>query len=150
MSAQPRSSDAISISKSSLRRAGLAAGGLVALVVVVVLIVAIARNVGGSSDPLASAINSSEYQAVFLSNGQVYFGKMSAPGGEFYYLRHVYYLQSQASRRGTASNRTLVPLTRDINTPEDLMVINRRSILFVENLNPAGCASKLLSGHRCS
>jgi hypothetical protein len=145
MATQPRTSDAITIPKSAVQRAAIIAGAIAALIVIAVLAVALARSTSGSKDSLASAINPNKYQAVFLNNGQVYFGKLTAPGGDFYYLRHVYYLQSQASRRGIASQSKLIKLTTDINAPEDLMVINRSDILFVENLNPAGRAAQLLA-----
>jgi hypothetical protein len=103
---------------------------------------------GGVStiDSLAPAINSSEYQAVFLTNGQIYFGKLTAPGGDFYYLRHIYYLQNQASvQGGKAVHPTLTKLGSEIHGPEDLMVINRSQILFMENLKPTGEVSKAIS-----
>src|SRR3989344_1941592 len=35
----------------------------------------------------------SNWQAVFLSNGQVYFGKISGIDDDFLYLKNIYYLQ---------------------------------------------------------
>src|SRR5947209_7635619 len=110
MSADTSSSDAFTISRAAMRRVAWA---IVAIIVVVLLVaggVALARN-SSSKDPLAAAINSSEYQAVFLTNGQVYFGKLSAPGPGFYYLRHIYYLASQTSPQGSrTSGQRLVKL----------------------------------------
>ena len=144
MSTQTRSSDAITISKSSIRRLGLILGAIVALAIIVALVVALVEN-AGSKDSLAAAIKSNEYQAVFLTNNQVFFGKLEAHG-DFYYLRNVYTLQSQASAvRGQPPSQTFVKLTAAIHSPEDLMVISRSQILYVENLNPSGKAAKLLS-----
>jgi len=137
------SNDSLTISKRSLRRLGLIFVGIIALAVVVLLAFNVFRALSGS-DPLASAINSNEYQAVFLTNQQIYFGRLTSPGGDFYYLRHVYYLASQASARGRGLQRTLVKLTADLHAPEDLMVINRSQILFVENLQPKGRAAQLM------
>jgi len=137
------SNDALTISKRSLRRLGLVIGGIIALAVIVLLAFTVIRALT-ASDPLASAIKSNEYQAVFLTNQQIYFGKLSSPGGDFYYLRHVYYLASQANGRGRGLQRTLVKLTADLHSPEDLMVINRSQILFVENLQPKGQAARLM------
>ena len=38
-------------------------------------------------------INGGQYQAVFLTNGQVYFGKLHQVNGEYYRLTDIYYLQ---------------------------------------------------------
>jgi hypothetical protein len=81
-----------------------------------------------------------------LTNGQVYFGKLTAPGGDFYDLRKVYYLAAQASPQGgRAAPQRLIKLGNEIHGPEDLMVINRSQILFVENLKPSGKVSQAIS-----
>jgi hypothetical protein len=137
--------DSFSIPKRPLRRLGGAIACLVAVAVIAGVVFLTLRAV--TNDPLASAINSKEYQAVFLTNGQVYFGKLTAPGGDFYYLRDIYYLQSQISPQGGKQvHQTLHKLGDEIHGPEDLMVINRSQILFVENLKPSGQVSRAISG----
>jgi hypothetical protein len=144
MSASPQTTEAFTIPKRAVRRAGAFLAGLVALLVIALLAFVLVRALS-PSDPLASAINANEYQAVFLTNGQIYFGKLSAPGGDFYYLRHVYQLTSQTSTRsGQAASPTVVKLSSLIHGPEDLMVINRSQILYVENLKPSGAATKTI------
>jgi hypothetical protein len=137
------STDAISIPKSALRSAGFAVGAVIVLVILVVLAIAAYRAVSGPGLP--SAVNSNDYQAVFLTNGQVFFGKLSAGDGGDYYLRHVYLLLSAVTSKGSPGRQTLVKITREIHTPEDLMIIERRQVLYVENLNPSGRAAKLLA-----
>jgi hypothetical protein len=124
-----------------IRRVGLAVGAIVLIVVVVVLTLLGAHRVEGS-DTLGSAINPNEYQAVVLTNGQIYFGKLTAPGDDFYYLRHVYYLTEQSTRAGQPKQRALAPIVRDVHTPEDMMVINRSQIVYMENLKPNGEVSR--------
>src|SRR5947209_14720528 len=115
--------DAIAIPRQAVRRAAMALLGLLAIAVVIVLAVYIGKSVSGS-DPLASAINANEYQYVRLTNGESYFGKLSAPGGEFYYLRHVYSLALvPAASRGKPLRNLLVPLASQVHAPEDLLVI---------------------------
>ena len=135
----------ISIRRSSLRQGGLIVL-LVAVLIVLGLIAGLLFRALTPSDPLASAINANEYQAVFLNNGQVYFGKLSAPGGDFYYLTKVYYLASQVSPQGghATTRTTLVKLGKEIHGPEDKMIINRADILFVENLKPSGQVSRAI------
>lgn len=144
MSAPSQSADTLSIPKSAIRRAGVIIGALLALAVLALVIVSAVRALS-PNDPLASAINSKEFQAVFLTNGQVYFGKLSAPGGDFYYLRQVYYLASQASPQNSRAQRpTLVKLGSELHAPEDLMVISRPQILYVENLKSSGKVSQAI------
>ena len=141
MSQARSSNEAIAIPRSAVRRT------LWTIVVILALILlALAAwgivNALRPSDPLADAINSKDYQAVFLTNGQVYFGKMTAPGGDFYYLRHVYYLTSPPGGKG---GRTLAKLTNDVHGPEDEVIVNRSEILYVENLDPKGKAAQLIN-----
>jgi len=94
-------------------------------------------------------IDSSKYQAVFFTNGQVYFGKLQASGGDYIKLTDIYYLQSQqaggneesGNPQETAtdqSNVQLIKLGDEIHGPEDEMIISKSQVLFYENLKPDG------------
>jgi hypothetical protein len=135
--------DAISVPKSAIRTALLAVGAVIVLALLIFLGTLVARSFSGSSFP--SAIDSSTYQAVFLSNGQIFFGKLTAGDDSYDYLRHVYFLQSSVTSRGSSSGQQLIKLTKEIHGPEDLMVIARSQILYIENLDPHGQAAKLIS-----
>lgn len=80
------------------------------------------------------------YQAVFLSNGQVYFGKLFRETNQYAVLREVYYLQitqpPQPLQAGEVppANINLVKLGGELHGPIDEMRINRDHILFVEDL----------------
>jgi len=134
------------VPKRTVRRTRLASGSLVLLALLAFLTLVSLKQLA-VRDTLGSSINQKEHQAVFLTNGQVYFGDLSAPGGDFYYLRHVYYLASQAvpkSRRPRPQR--LLKLGAEIQGPEDLLVINKVQIDFVENLKPGGQVSRAI-GH---
>lgn len=88
-------------------------------------------------------IDTNKYQAVFLANGQVYFGKLQPIGKGSMKLTKIFYLQSQDSNGGgenpqqttTADkNVQLIKLGSEVHGPEDEMVINKDQILFYENL----------------
>jgi hypothetical protein len=111
----------------------------------VVLVVYVGRQIAGS-DPLASAVDSSQYQYVTLTNGESYFGKLDVPGGDFCYLRHVYALTAGATKPGKPPLHTLVRLVDEVHNPQDLLVIRRDQIVYVENLNPNGKGARLLQG----
>ena len=80
----------------------------------------------------------SSYQAVFLTNGQVYFGSISNVNDNYVVLRNIYYLQqATGSPQGSAQQSqpfTLVKLGKEFHGPADVMYINRSQILFYEDL----------------
>ncbi len=100
------------------------------------------------------AQTSSGYQAVFLTNGQVYFGKLSNASSDYVTLTDIYYLQVtqpalQGSQQtgGTAATQqaaattpetqpqlSLVKLGNELHGPLDSMKINREQILFYEDM----------------
>jgi hypothetical protein len=84
-------------------------------------------------------VNGDKYQAVFLTNNQVYFGKITDLNNEYIVLTDVFYIetpsQSQASATQSNQNYTLRKLgTSELHSPEDKMVINREQVTFWENL----------------
>ncbi|MBI4033923.1 MAG: hypothetical protein HY378_00025 [Candidatus Brennerbacteria bacterium] len=82
----------------------------------------------------------SDYQAVFLTNGQVYFGKLYKERNRYPVLREVYYLQvtqpPQPLQEGQTppQNINLVKLGGELHGPQDEMRISRDQILFIEDL----------------
>jgi len=78
-------------------------------------------------------IASGEYQAVFLDNGQVYFGKLDQSDEDFFVLTNVFYLQSGVAVTETAS-LSLTKLGAEAHGPEDRMKINVDHILFIEDM----------------
>ncbi|MDP2736693.1 MAG: hypothetical protein Q8O59_02830 [bacterium] len=86
----------------------------------------------------------SRYQAVFLSNGQVYFGKVTDANIQTLVLENIYYLRSAGNlQTSEAKNSTttpetdnfsLVKLGNELHGPEDKMSINLSQVLFVEDL----------------
>lgn len=102
----------------------------------------------------SSSIDSSKYQAVFLSNGQVYFGKLKVQNGGYMVLTDIYYLQSktdtsssdiQAAAGDSETSVELVKLGSEIHGPVDLMVINKDQVLFFENLKSDGEVAKSIA-----
>ena len=141
-----KSPEAITISRRAVRRAGLTVLWVVIVAVIAGLLITVIRDhTGGTSDAVASNIDSSTYQGVFLTSGEVYFGKLSYSGGDFYILKRVFRLTTQpAKKSGSPPQRTLVRITLDVHSPQDEMIINRRALLYVENLNPSGRAAKFM------
>jgi hypothetical protein len=90
---------------------------------------------------LASQIMADRYQAVFLNNGQVYFGKLHDYYGSRPYMTDVYYFQANGQDGGSQQSggtQLLVKLGKEIHAPEDKLILNKDAILFVENLQDSG------------
>jgi len=104
-----------------------------------------------------TGINSSEYQAVFTTNGQVYLGKLSPYNGTYLRLTNAFIVVSPTTNQNSsdtkksdstdALNKTdtqLVKITNGILEPQDEMFVARSQVLFYENLKPDGKAAKLI------
>lgn len=129
-------------------------GLIVAIIAAVALIIAGAWFLKAQAG-LGGAIDDSRYQAVFFTNGQVYFGKLSVKNGEYMSLKNVYYLQTkfssdssktspQSASKQDASDVELIKLGNEIHGPEDQMIVAKDQILFFENLKPQGTVSKTI------
>ncbi len=90
-----------------------------------------------------SKTTSSEWQAVFLTNGQVYFGTVEKSTKEELVVNNIYYLQvtqplqrsaDEAADPNQQNELALVKLGNELHGPTDLMRINKDHILFIENL----------------
>ncbi len=127
----------------------LSAVVLVGVVLLIVgVIVVFARTASGADD--SKYLKTDKYQAVFLSNGQVYFGKVKALSRSNVVLKDVFYLtqNSTSTTSSTSSNTdyTLVKLgCQQIHYPDDQMVVSRDQITFWENLNNDGKVVKSIN-----
>lgn len=108
-----------------------------ALIVVVLLWWAAARYGLIASGDFPSP-DESKWQAVFLSNSQVYFGHLENYDHGYVRLMKVYYLRAAGDLQqggGSANqNLNLVKLGGELHGPEDAMFIPKDKIQFWENL----------------
>lgn len=89
------------------------------------------------------------YQAVFLSNGQVYFGKLDKVNNKNYVqMSNIYYLQvdqelqaesskpkdSKAAKQDAEGGMQLIKLGDELHGPTDKMQIKSSQVLFWEDL----------------
>ena len=97
------------------------------------------------------------FQAVFLDNGQVYFGKLSGVNSEYVKLTDIFYLQVEQQiqpdqeRAGETNNNDqqtqirLAKLGNELHGPEDVMYVQRSKIVFWENLKNEGDVVKAIT-----
>jgi len=105
-------------------------------------------------------------QAVFLSNGQVYFGQIKEMTPKYLNMQGIYYLssqQAQPSNQNSSSNSkntnfSLIKLGCELHGPYDQMIISRDQVIFWENLRDDGQVVKAIkqwqqqnpNGQQCS
>jgi hypothetical protein len=99
----------------------------------------------------ATGINTSRFQAVFLNNGQIYFGKLSNFNDTSFKLTNIYYPQAQStgeeeetSTQNAQSGIQLIRLGDEVHGPESEMFISKDQILYYENLKSDSKVSQLI------
>lgn len=149
---KPTVSGAGESSHSSSSRGGSKTPWIILALVVVVLAVLgfVFRDklMGKTATPVSKV---SGYQAVFLTNGQVYFGKLGHTEGQYLTLKDIYYLQvttppglqgsqqnTTAAQQQAQSQLSLVKLGNELHGPVDSMQINRDQVLFFEDMKDDG------------
>ncbi len=84
------------------------------------------------------SLGRAHYQAVFLVNGQTYFGRYYDRLGAYAKIEDVYYLQQTAAADPNAAPDTkIVRRGRELHGPSSRMLIPKTAILFVEDLTDA-------------
>jgi hypothetical protein len=88
-----------------------------------------------------------EYKAVFLDNGQVFFGKLEKEGSSYILLKDVFYVQSQVVQQEKDKKEVrsiLIKRGNEWHGP-DLMYIARHHIVVIEPVSPNSRVGKLIS-----
>ena len=123
---------AIVIPISALRRIFVMLLVLIALILAVLVVRTQLFRAGISTlfaPSAAEVIDRNSYQAVFLTNGSTYFGKLEPQGDEWFLLSDIFYL-SVSDQSGTQ----LIKRGSEPQGPKEPMIIPKGQILFVENL----------------
>ena len=145
--AQPRVQPAASSPALASLKKGRTKRSLPKFLLPLLVVVLLVAGVFGYMQFGPSLIAKDQYQAVFLTNGQVYFGKLSRSSGSYYKLSNVFYLQTTTGNDEESNNPQeaganpdvqLIKLGNEVHGPEDSMVIERSQVLFFENLKDDG------------
>ncbi len=99
-----------------------------------------------------SFVDDTKMQAVFLNNGQVYFGRIKTLNNRYLELQSIYYLRvNQAVQPNQTSSKnndvSLVKLGCELHGPVDQMLINRDQVTFWENLKTDGQVAKAVADY---
>ena len=86
------------------------------------------------------------YQAVFLANGQTYFGRYYERIGAYAKIEDVYYLQqSQGSDATQAPDTRLLRRGKELHAPAARMLVPKSAILFVEDLSDSSPIAQFMA-----
>lgn len=123
---------------------------IVLLFSVTVLVLAVLASVVFSKNNNENKfIDKNKMQAVFLNNGQVYFGKIDTLNPNYMKLNNIYYLrvnqQVQPGQQANQNDVSLAKLGCELHGPQDQMIINRKEITFWENLKDDGQVAKAVA-----
>ncbi len=125
---------------------------IVLLFSVTILVVATLVSLATSRNHQESKnIDKGQMQAVFLNNGQVYFGNIKTLNSEYLKLTNVYYLrvnqqvQPGQQQQTNQNDVSLAKLGCELHGPQDTMIVNRDQITFWENLKGDGQVAKAVA-----
>lgn len=112
---------------------------LIIAVVVLLLLASLAKVFYLSRSSAISTVKKNQYQSVLLTNNQVYFGKIKKINRDYLELTNVYYFPAQQNTQSGDQSKnnqqlTLNKLGNELHGPEDAMFIERKQIIFWENL----------------
>jgi len=125
------------------KKSGMGSKILVIIIIIVVILIGlflVSKYTSWNILKVNKGVSTSGWQAVFLSNGQVYFGKIASQSGDTLTLRDIYYLQvaepiqPAEEQVNPQQNLSLVKLGNELHGPEDEMMINMDHVLFTERL----------------
>ena len=129
-----RDDAALTISTATLRRIAVAFFAL-AFFALVVFAAATQREALGAlfGRGLGAQIDRTAYQAVFLTGGQVYFGRLQSQD-DYFLLSDVFYIGDATESPTQGTTGQLVKRGSELHAPKEPMLIPRDKVLFVENM----------------
>lgn len=98
-----------------------------------------------------------DYSAVYLDNGDVYFGKIYNSEAKFVILKDVYYFKDSGfikqndvtdSTTGADGGLSLVKMGSEVHAPESDMTILQQHIVFIESLSKTSKVLEAILAHK--
>jgi hypothetical protein len=138
------------------RRRGFKKPTLLSIGIILLVAAAVIGALTVYRSSVGSLIDGGKYQAVFLTNGQVYFGKLQALSGNYMRLTGIFYLQTktadstnpQQTSTDNSADVELIKLGSEIHGPSDEMIINNDQMLFFENLKSDGKVAQSIGAYQ--
>lgn len=102
----------------------------------------------------ATTIDNGRYQAVYLVDNNVYFGKVEILSNGYLKLKDVFYVQATSSAANSdtqdpkdvpadqaTTDIKLIKPGSELHAPDDVMIINKDQVLYIQNLKTDGKVS---------
>ena len=94
-------------------------------------------------------VGAARYQAVFLENGQTWFGHYRDRLGPYAAMEAVYYVQTKASQDAEAPPTSqLIRRGNELHAPDSQVLIPKTAILFIEDLRDDSPIAKYMDQQR--
>lgn len=101
---------------------------------------------GQAWDLSIPSIGGARYQAVFLSNGQTYFGRYVDRIGTYVKIEDAYYIQQAAAgEEAKPAESRLIRRGSELHRPHPYVLIPKTAILFVEDLQPNSAVGQFMA-----
>jgi hypothetical protein len=95
------------------------------------------------------AVGRGSYQAIFMTNGQTYFGRYYDRFGAYAKIENVYYLQQTAAADPNAAPDTkIVRRGSELHGPGSRMLVPKSAIQFVEDLSDGSPIAQFMAQDR--
>ena len=85
----------------------------------------------------------SEFQAVFLDNGQVFFGRLENPGAPYPLLKDAFYVERQVNPTTKEVSNILIKRGNEWHSP-DTLYLNSKHIIAIETVGPNSKVAQLI------
>lgn len=98
-------------------------------------------------------IDRGTYQAIFLTNGQAYFGKLRVGFGDFLTLKDAHYPQiapAQQTAGAPPLSINILSVENQPQTPVGELYISKKQVLFWENLKPDSPAIQVIGSQKAA
>lgn len=101
---------------------------------------------GHAWDLTVPSFGGARYQAVFLANGQTYFGRYVERIGTYVKIEDAYYIQQGAGGdEATPPESRLIRRGSELHQPYPYVLIPKSAILFVEDLRPGSAVGEFMA-----
>ena len=98
----------------------------------------------GSSKAGSDMAFTTEFQAVFLDNGQAFFGKLENPDSSYPLLKEVFYIQRQVNPNNKDEVKNILIKRGSEWHGPDKMYINSSHIVLIEPVSASSQVAKLM------
>ncbi len=133
----PQESHFNKVKKFCMERCPRSANGWLVALLTAVVIWQVLVSFGAMPSLTFPMVSGGKWQAMFLTNGQVYFGHLKEVNRDYVKMADIYYLQVSQQLQPSSDQPqqiTLIKLGNELHGPEDTMYVPKNQVVFWENM----------------